>query len=160
MGFTGVVIDALVLTSTFLLAYFLGTKWLKLNARTAILIGAGSSICGVAAVMVTEPVVRARSDESAVAVSTVVIFGTISMFHYPVLFALNQRWQLFDFSPSTFGVYIGSAVHEVAQVLVAGKAISDSVVATAVISKMIGVMMLAPFLILLSVWLSRKERHG
>jgi len=54
------------------------------------------------------------------------------------------------FSPETFGIYIGSTVHEVAQVVAAGHAISPDAENAAVISKMLRVMMLAPFLILLA----------
>ena len=60
-------------------------------------------------------------------------------------------------SQGRYGIYAGSTIHEVAQVFAAGQAIGAQAADTAVIVKMIRVMMLAPFLILLSVWLSRKE---
>jgi uncharacterized integral membrane protein (TIGR00698 family) len=75
MGMAGVLIDALVLGSTFALACLIGTRWLGLDRKTAMLIGAGSSICGAAAVMASEPVIRARPDQVVVAVATVVVFG-------------------------------------------------------------------------------------
>lgn len=43
------------------------------------LIGAGSSICGAAAIMATEPVLKADASKVAVAVATVVIFGTLAI---------------------------------------------------------------------------------
>jgi uncharacterized integral membrane protein (TIGR00698 family) len=58
VGIAGVLIDAAVLTSTFALAYLLGTRFFGLDRTTAILIGAGSAICGAAAVMATEPIHR------------------------------------------------------------------------------------------------------
>ena len=54
------------------------------------------------------------------AVATVVIFGTVAIFLYPAIYPLMSQW----FSPETFGIYIGSTVHEVAQVVAAGHAIS------------------------------------
>jgi uncharacterized integral membrane protein (TIGR00698 family) len=57
-------------------------------------------------------------------------------------------------TPSKFGIYIGSTVHEVAQVVATANAISDDVANTAVIAKMVRVMMLAPFLIALSAYVS------
>lgn len=60
-----------------------GKKYFGLDDQTVMLIGAGSSICGAAAVMATEPVVKAQASQVAVAVSTVVIFGTIGIFLYP-----------------------------------------------------------------------------
>ena len=78
------------------------------------------------------------------AVATVVIFGTVAIFLYPAIYPLMSQW----FSPETFGIYIGSTVHEVAQVVAAGHAISPDAENAAVISKMLRVMMLAPFILL------------
>jgi len=53
VGLNGVLIDACMLLSTFALAYVLGVKLFKLEPDAVMLIGAGSSICGAAAVMAT-----------------------------------------------------------------------------------------------------------
>jgi len=55
-----------------------------------------------------------------------------------------------------YGLFVGSTVHEVAQVVAAGRAVGEQAADTAVIAKMVRVMMLAPFLIVLSAWLSRR----
>ena len=164
VGIAGVAIDALVLGSTFSLACFIGTRWLGMDRKTAMLIGAGSSICGAAAVMAAEPVVRARAEQVTVAVATVVVFGTLAIFLYPVLFDLNRQWQLIPGGANGFGVYVGSTIPEVAQVVAAARSVGPRAADTAVIAKMVRVMMLAPFLIMLSAWLAREEgrraRHG
>jgi len=105
VGMAGVVIDAAMLLSTFGLAWLVGTKVLKLDRDAALLIGAGSSICGAAAVMATEPVLRARSEQVTVAVSTVVIFGSLAIFLYPLLHTLQAEpaWGL---RLPDFGVYM------------------------------------------------------
>ncbi|RVR65717.1 putative sulfate exporter family transporter, partial [Citrobacter freundii] len=103
-------------------------------------------ICGAAAVLATEPVVKAEASKVTVAVATVVIFGTIAIFLYPAMYPLLAHW----FSPETYGIYIGSTMHEVAQVVAAGHAINPDAENAAVIAKMLRVMMLAPFLILLA----------
>ncbi|MEC5318533.1 YeiH family protein [Brenneria populi subsp. brevivirga] len=151
IGITGVAIDFTIVTSTFLLACWLGRRVFKLDDETVILIGAGSSICGAAAVMATAPVVKASGDKIAVAVSTVVIFGTAAMFLYPWLYQLNLYYHWLSFNPQTFGIYLGSTLHEVAQVVAAGHAIGAETENIAVISKMLRVMMLAPFLLLLGM---------
>ena len=155
VGGTGVLIDALVLCSTFALAWWLGQRVLGLDRDTALLIGAGSSICGAAAVMAAEPVVKGRAEQVAVAVATVVVFGTVSMFLYPLLYrwGVDLGWMPLD--ATSFGVFTGSTVHEVAQVVAAGRAISQPVADAAVITKMVRVMMLAPFLLGLSLLLAR-----
>ncbi len=157
VGLIGVVIDATVLCSTFALSWFVGTRVFGLDRKTAMLIGAGSSICGAAAVMAAEPVVRGRAEQATVAVSTVVVFGTLAIFLYPVLYHLNEQYQLISMSPSAYGIFAGSTIHEVAQVVAAGNAISVDAGNTAVIAKMVRVMMLAPFLIVLSAYLSRSK---
>ena len=155
VGLAGVAIDACVLSSTFALSWWAGTRVLGLDRRTAMLIGAGSSICGAAAVMAAEPVVRGQAGQVAVAVSTVVVFGTLAIFLYPALYHLSEHFPGLSMSPRAYGIFTGSTVHEVAQVLAAGRAISDTAANTAVITKMVRVMMLAPFLVILSAYLSR-----
>ena len=155
VGWTGIAIDATILCSTFGLAYVFGTRVLGLNRETALLIGAGSSICGAAAVMATAPVVRGRAEHVIVAVATVVVFGTLAIFAYPMLYHLATQHRQFNLSPSAYGMFAGSTIHEVAQVVAAGHAISAQAANTAVITKMVRVMMLAPFLMILSAYLSR-----
>ncbi|RAU52713.1 YeiH family putative sulfate export transporter [Pseudocitrobacter sp. RIT415] len=146
VGVSGIATDALTLTSTFLLACWLGQKVFGLDKQTSWLIGAGSSICGAAAVLATEPVVKAEASKVTVAVATVVIFGTLAIFLYPAMYPLLAHW----FTPETYGIYIGSTMHEVAQVVAAGHAINPDAENAAVISKMLRVMMLAPFLLILA----------
>ncbi|WP_334109232.1 YeiH family protein [Methylobacillus sp.] len=157
VGLQGVLIDALVLTSTFALAWIAGHKLLRLNSHTVVLIGAGSAICGAAAVMATEPIVRGRAEHASVAVSTVLIFGTLAMFIYPALYTLNQTWHWLPASHQAFGLFTGSTIHEVAQVVATGETLGDTIADTAVITKMVRVMMLAPFLMLLSVYLANRQ---
>ena len=157
VGVAGVLTDALLLSSTFLLAVILGTRFFRLDSATAMLIGAGNAICGAAAVMATGPVLRARTEQVTVAISTVVVFGTLAIFLYPALYALNLHWHWLPAGPRPFGIYAGSTIHEVAQVVAAGRSISVDTANTAVIAKMVRVMLLAPFLIALSGWLARRS---
>ena len=149
VGVSGIVIAALVVVSAFLLSVWLG-RLLGMDRDTAMLIGSGASICGAAAVMAAEPVLKAQAHKVSVAVATVVVFGTLGMFLYPFLrgpFGLDAH---------AYGIYAGSTIHEVAQVVVAGRAVSQEAANTAVIEKMIRVIMLAPFLLALSAWMRTK----
>ncbi|EKE84733.1 hypothetical protein A10D4_03945 [Idiomarina xiamenensis 10-D-4] len=92
-----------------------------------------------------EPVIKAAPYKVAVAVATVVIFGTASMFIYPLLYPLT------GFNESQYGLWVGAAVHEVAQVVVAGAAVSADAAHIAVTEKMIRVMMLVPLLLVISI---------
>lgn len=154
VGLGGLLIDACVLTSTFFLAFWIGRHKLGLDEQSVILIGAGSSICGAAAILATEPVIKAPAEKVAVAVATVVVFGTLAMFLYPLLYSFVNSLGVSEFA---YGVFTGSTVHEVAQAVAAGRAVSQEAANSAVIAKMIRVMMLAPFLMILSAWLNRRR---
>ena len=151
IGWSGVLIDILIIAVTFTLALQLGTRVFGLDRQTAMLIGAGSAICGAAAVMAAAPVVRGEAHKVSVAVATVVVFGTLGMFIYPLLYPYLQMSEI------DYGLYVGSTIHEVAQVVVAGKAVSEAAASAAVIEKMLRVMMLAPFLIILSSRIAREQ---
>ena len=153
VGWHGLLTDIVMLLGTFILAVQLGKHVFNLDEQTTILIGAGSSICGAAAVMATEPVIKAQAHKVSVAVATVVVFGTLSMFAYPILF------EYMGVSEHAYGIFVGSTIHEVAQVVAAGTAVSANAADTAVIEKMLRVMMLAPFLVGLSFWKSKKHAN-
>jgi uncharacterized integral membrane protein (TIGR00698 family) len=160
VGGAGVAIDSLVLSSTFILSWWMGTRLFRLDRETALLIGAGSAICGAAAVMATEPVVRGRAEQVTVAVSTVVVFGTVAIFLYPAIYHFINRNHVLAISSASYGIFAGSTIHEVAQVVAAGRSISEDAANAAVITKMVRVMMLAPFLAILSTVLARTAARG
>lgn len=149
VGAAGLVIDLVVVAGVFCSAAWIGTRVLKMDRETSMLIGAGSAICGAAAVLAAEPVIRAPAHKVAVAVATVVVFGTLAMFVYPWMYPF------LGLDAHAYGVYAGSTIHEVAQVVVAGHALGEQAAAAAVIEKMLRVMLLAPFLLMLGAWLRR-----
>ena len=146
------VIDLIVVTLTILLGAGLG-RLLKMDRDMALLTSIGSSICGAAAVLGAEPVVKSKPYKAAVAVSTVVIFGTLSMFLYPAL----HRAGILDLTPEQMGLFTGATLHEVAHVVGAGNAMGQAISDPAIIVKMIRVMMLAPVLVVLSIVLARRD---
>jgi uncharacterized integral membrane protein (TIGR00698 family) len=154
VGMQGLFADLFMLTTTFLIGAFFGKKVLRMDEETAFMAASGASVCGAAAVLATEPVVKADTSKTAVAVATVVVFGTISMFLYPVIY----RAGMVHLSANSMGVYIGSTVHEVAQVVGSGTAISQETADTGVIVKMTRVMMLVPLLLVLSYYISSKSK--
>lgn len=152
LGSAAILVDLAVVALTILLGSGLG-RLMKMDRDTALLTSIGSSICGAAAVLGAEPVVKSQPYKAAVAVSTVVIFGTLSMFLYPVLF----RAGILDLSVEQMGLFTGATLHEVAHVVGAGNAMSQGISDSAIIVKMIRVMMLAPVLVILGIILSRKD---
>lgn len=150
VGLPAILIDAIIVTVTVGGGVLIG-RLLKMDRSIALLTSVGSGICGAAAVLGAESAINTKPYKTAVAVSTVVIFGTLSMFLYPVLY----RNGVFDLSPELMGLFTGSTVHEVAHVVGAGNAMGQGVSNTAIIVKMIRVMMLVPALLVISWTVAR-----
>ncbi len=153
VGVSAIVIDAIVVTVTILGGVWIG-RMLKMDKETALLTSVGSGICGAAAVLGAESTIRTQPHKTAVAVATVVIFGTISMFLYPILYNSG----MLGLSPQEMGIYTGSTLHEVAHAVGAGNAMGEQVGGVSVIVKMIRVMLLVPVLLVLAVWAARRVK--
>ncbi|MDO9206922.1 MAG: YeiH family protein [Sulfuricurvum sp.] len=165
VGMQGFMVSLLVLSSTMIIGIWLGTKVFKMDRDTSILTASGASVCGAAAVLATEPVLKAEEYKTAIAVSMVVLFGTISMFLYPVLYAtlIEPATGFLHMSPSTFGMYVGGTIHEVAQVVAVPASVPGAgpdMANTAVIVKMTRVIMIAPMLIVLGLVLSAMAKQS
>ncbi|CAJ0871059.1 hypothetical protein R1479_01760 [Ralstonia mannitolilytica] len=149
LGTSGVVIPLAVLAATMLAGTWIGTRWLGLARAQAVLVAAGSAVCGAAAVLAVAPAVKASPRETAVAIASVVLFGTAGIFLYPWLYALAAHAGV-AVAPEHFGVYIGSTIHEVAQVIAAARPLGDDATNAAVVGKMVRVLALAPLLVVLA----------
>lgn len=157
VGAAALVVDAIVVVGTICLGYWLG-KLIGLDRDSTLLTSVGSAICGAAAVLGAEPIVKGEAHKTAVAVSTVVIFGTISMFLYPIAYRVGILDGLYA---QQIGIYTGSTLHEVAHVVGAGNAMANDIIApTALIVKMVRVILLVPVLLVMSWWLSKGAPMG
>lgn len=167
VGTDGFLVSAIMLISTFLLGSWIGIKVFKMDRDISLLNASGASVCGAAAVLATEPVLESEGYKAAIAVSMVVLFGTIAMFLYPALYVglFENATGFLHMSPKEFGIYVGGTIHEVAQVVAVPSSIPNApheMANDAVIVKMTRVMMIAPTLIVLGLWLSLKssEKSG
>ena len=150
IGLPAILIDMVIVVLTILIGVWVG-RLMKMDKDLALLTAMGSAICGAAAVLGAEPVVKCEAHKTAVAVSTVVIFGTLSMFIYPVMY----RAGILDLDPEQMVLYTGATLHEVAHVVGAGNAMGKEISDAAIIVKMIRVMMLVPVLLITSFMVSR-----
>ena len=90
-------------------------KKLKIPTRMAYLISIGSTVCGTTAIMATAPVIKANKSEVSYAIANITLFGILSMLLYP--YFANFYFE----SNSLFaGLFLGTAIHETAQVAAAG----------------------------------------
>lgn len=155
VGLAGIIIDAIVVAVTVIGGYWIG-KALKMDRDIALLTSVGSGICGAAAVLGAEATIRTQPYKTAVAVATVVIFGTISMFIYPIAY----RAGILDLDPQQMGIYAGSTLHEVAHAVGAGNAMGAEISNATIIVKMIRVMLLVPVLLVLALWVAAQARKN
>ncbi|MBS0512678.1 MAG: putative sulfate exporter family transporter [Proteobacteria bacterium] len=137
VGWQGVLLALAMVSSTLLLARLLGRR-LGLDPTLALLIGAGSAICGAAAVAAADGVLSARARQVASAVAAVVICGTLAMYLMPLLLPLT------GLSDARFGMWIGLTVHELGHVVAAATMVGPDAASTALVEKMLRVMLLAP----------------
>ena len=154
IGTQGLVVSIVMVASTFLLGLLIGNKIFGMDRDLTLLISSGSAVCGAAAVMATESVLKSQSHKSVLAVATVVLFGTLSMFSYPAIYKTGE----FKMNETQYGVYIGGSIHEVAQVVAAGNVVSDTAANTGIVVKMTRVMLLAPLLLILGFFIARNNK--
>ncbi|NPT39477.1 YeiH family protein [Paraburkholderia xenovorans] len=156
VGVPGLAESVLVVVSTLVIGTWAGMKIMKLDRDTALLTAAGSAICGAAAVLAFESTLQSKPHKSAMAVGSVVLFGTLSMFLYPVLF--KAGWLHLDTVGA--GLFFGGTIHEVAQVVGAASNVSPEATHIATIVKMTRVMLLVPVLLVVGMWVNRSARRS
>ncbi|WP_395447162.1 YeiH family protein [Aminobacter sp. UC22_36] len=144
VGAMGIAIIATTLVATFAFTVWLG-RLVGVDARLAELIAAGTSICGASAVIATNTVTKAPDEDVAYAVACVTVFGSIAMFVYPLLPGLLQL------GPHAYGLWAGSSIHEIAQVVAASFQDGQQAGEFGTVAKLTRVMMLAPMVIALGV---------
>ncbi len=152
VGVSGIAIVATALISSFAFTTWLG-RLIGVDRKLAELIAAGTSICGASAVIATNTVTEAHDEDVAYAVACVTVFGSLAMVVYPVFAGVLHL------SPRAFGLWAGSSIHEIAQVVAAAFQGGPEAGHLATIAKLTRVAMLAPLVISLGIW-RRYERRG
>jgi uncharacterized integral membrane protein (TIGR00698 family) len=87
------------------------SRLVGISARLGALIAAGTSICGVSAIIAVGPVIEASEDETSYAVGCITVFGLLALLTYPWL-----AHALFGSSPVLAGVFLGTSIHDTSQV--------------------------------------------
>jgi uncharacterized integral membrane protein (TIGR00698 family) len=157
LGIAGLpVVLAAITTGVLFVTWF--NRRLGLPPRLGTLIAAGTSICGVTAIVSTAPAIDADETEVAYAVANVVAFGLIGMLLYPYL-----AHSLLSTSES-IGLFLGTAVHDTSQVM--GAALTyrqvygdDVVLRVATVTKLTRNLFLAVVIPLLT-WMHMRSNAG
>ena len=79
-----------------------------------------ASICGASAIVATSPAIKATKNEVSYAIANITLFGILSMLIYPYFanFYFNNEALL-------IGLFLGTSIHETAQVAGAGLIYSE-----------------------------------
>lgn len=144
IGLSALAVVLLCISTGMLAGYYVG-RLLGLNWKTALLLGTGTSICGNSAIAAVAPLIDAEEDDLVLSIATVNLFGLLAMLAWPVVGGLMQL------SDQAFGIWAGTSIHAVPQVVAAGFAFSPEAGTLATLVKLVRVTMLAPLVFILAV---------
>src|SRR5690242_8874266 len=157
LGLSTAVLIVIAMATTIVSGFALA-KWSGRNAGFGALVGVGTAVCGASATLATSTVVPdypGKQPDIAFVVVAVNALATLAMLAYPPICLL------LGFDPQTTGVMLGGTIHDVAQVVGAGYAVSDTVGNTAVIVKLFRVFLLLPVVLGVGWYFTRMgSRHG
>lgn len=154
VGGQSLLVMLFTLSASFLTAYFVG-RAMRLDGSTTTLIGVGTSICGGSAIAATAPVIRAKDEDVAQAISTIFLFNIIAVFIFPPL------GHLLGLSDTGFGMWAGTAINDTSSVVAAGASWSsaagnNTALAFATIVKLTRTLMIVPITLVLAIYTTRK----
>ena len=135
-GSKGLIVVIPCILTTIVLVQYLGRKF-KISRNLSLLIAVGTSICGATAIVALAPTIKAKKSEITYAIANITIFGLFAMLLYPILANF-----LFNSDIISVGLFIGSSIHETAQVAGSSLIYSDQysepdVVGIATITKLL-----------------------
>ena len=118
-GFTAILLIIINIILAFLIIKYLCILF-KIPNVLGYLITMGTCICGVTAVIATSSIIKTDKDQTSYAVGVVTLFGIIAVFFYPYI--ANYY---FHSSPHLAGIFLGTAIHDTAQVSAASLIYSE-----------------------------------
>ncbi len=157
VGFRACAIIIATMTAAMASAWIFG-KMLGVWPRTAVLIGAGTAICGNSAIVAVAPLIDAEDRDLMLSMGAINVLGLALMFVSPFIGGA------IGFDDNGYGVWAGSTIHAVPQAVAAGFAFSEKAGGVATLVKLVRVALLAPLLLVLAFGYARsrqgKERAG
>jgi uncharacterized integral membrane protein (TIGR00698 family) len=125
------------ITLTFIFG-FLISRFLKVDKTTAYLISAGTAICGGSAIAAVAPVIKAKNENTSVALGVVFTLNSIALLLFPYI---GHRLGL---SQSQFGLWSAIAIHDTSSVVGASAQYGTLALATATTIKLTRALWIVP----------------
>lgn len=120
-------------------------RWVQAPPGLVSLIGVGTAICGATAVLTVGPIIEAKKEEIAFAVTTIFLFNMAAVVVYPLL------GHLLALPDTTFGMWAGAAIHDTSSVMAAALAYSESAGRAAMVVKLTRTLMLVPLALVFGI---------
>ena len=153
-GGKAVVVVAACILLAILAVRFVSMR-MGLSDRLGTLLGVGTSICGVSAIVATAPAIEAKQEETSLAVATITVFGLLAVVIYPLLGRALGLTDVF------FGTWAGTAVNDTSQVVATGLIYSQRAGEVATVVKLTRNLFMAPVIVVLSsIYLARARCAG
>ena len=126
-------------------------KWLKIDPMISFLLGAGTGICGAAAIAAVSPIMDSKEEDTAMSVGMIALIGTVFSVIYTMLIPV------LPLTPTEYGIWSGLSLHELAHVALAAEPAGETAVTMALLAKLCRVFLLIPFCFVLVFWMKRKR---
>ena len=142
--------------ATALIVGYVLYRVLRMDSAIATLIAVGSSICGGSAIAATAPVIRAKDEQVAQAISVIFLFNVVAALIFPTL------GQALGMSNEGFGLFAGTAVNDTSSVTAAAAAWDgmhpgSNALDDATIVKLTRTLAIIPITLVLGIVMARKE---
>ena len=158
VGATSLPVIASTIATSLIVAFVL-CRAMHVPGKIATLIGVGSSICGGSAIAVTAPVIRAKDEDVAQAISVIFLFNVIAALVFPTLGGA------IGLSDEGFGLFAGTAVNDTSSVAAAaavwdGMHPGANTLDSATIVKLTRTLAIIPITLVLALWQARADRKA
>ena len=157
LGPAPIAIAAIELGVVLLAVRWAARRVFGLDADLAMLVAAGSAICGAAAILSFASMRKERERHAGPAVALITLAGTVALLAYPLMYARDWLPHLDDRS---FGIAVGASIFELAQVYGAASSVSDEALNVATLVKLTKVLMLVPLLLAAGLADARRSAPG
>lgn len=153
VGMNGLIVVVAAVATAIFLSLIIG-RMMGLSEKTASLIGAGTAICGIAAIMATAPGIKSSEEESGVAIGVILFWGTLALFVYPIIASV------LGMPPAVYGTWTGATIHDLPQIVAAAQqGGGGDALKAALMVKMIRMAFIIVVVLGLNVYFAIRERR-
>ncbi|MCP4337519.1 MAG: putative sulfate exporter family transporter [Desulfobulbaceae bacterium] len=153
LGVYSVWLIGIFVLGTVFLVLWLGKIFKQPKTMTGVL-SAGMGVCGVSATVAVAPVVKAKSEEMAYTIGTILSFGIICMFVFPTI------GKMAGMNPVQFGAWAGTGILNSAQVAAAALAFDAVDIKTLKVAEIFNItrVLFLPIIVLvLATWFGKES---